>query len=75
MGDLKDYKWMPDELFIDTDVKIIYEDCIAYIMSWRNTSKVIVIKDKNITEEARKNFEYIWKISKPVTHSTSKIKY
>ncbi len=75
MGDLDNYRWMPNKIFVNTDVKIIYNDCTAYIMSWRNRAKVIVIKDKHIAEEARKHFNYVWDNSKPVSHSTSKIKY
>jgi len=75
IGDLNNYRWMPDQIFVNSGVKVIYEDYTAYVMGWRKTAKVIVIKDKNIADEARNHFNYVWKNSTPVTHSTSKIRY
>lgn len=75
MGNLEEYRWMPEGLFIDGDVKVIYDDCVAYLVSWAETPKVIIIQDKNIAEEATRHFDFIWAHSERPTESTSKIFY
>ena len=60
MGDLNEYRWMPKNLFVDGDVKIIYADKVAYLVSWLKIPKIIFIQDKVIAEEARRQFNYIW---------------
>jgi len=62
-GPEEEYRWMPDELYTDSDVKVIYGDKVAYLVSWFNTYRVIIIKDKKIAEEHTRLFNYIWKIS------------
>lgn len=75
MGKLNEYRWMPEGLFINTDCKIIYEDRVGYSLSWFNIPKVIVIKDKAIAEEARRQFNFVWDLSKEPTETTADIRF
>jgi transcriptional regulator with XRE-family HTH domain len=63
MGKAEDYRWMPKELYIDSDVKVIFNNKVAYLMSWLNVPRVVVIQDQNIANENRLMFEHIWKNS------------
>jgi len=71
MGDLKEYRWMPDGLFVDGDVKVIYSDRVAYLVSWMETPRVIVIQDKTIAEEAKRHFDFVWDHSTQPTETTA----
>jgi DNA-binding XRE family transcriptional regulator len=75
MGNIDEYRWMDDEIFIDADVKIIFADYVAYLVSWLDTSRVIIIVDPSIAQENKRIFDYIWKNSKTPTHSTAKETY
>lgn len=75
MGPLDEYRWMPEELFVEGDVKAIFSDRVGYLVSWSNIRKVIVIQDATIATEARRSFEYIWKRSETPTNSTADIFY
>ena len=65
MGGIEEYRWMPDVLFAEGDVKVIFGNTVAYLVSWLNTPRVIKIKDKNIAEENLRIFNYIWDNSTP----------
>lgn len=75
MGALNEYRWMPEGLFVHGDVKAIYADRVAYLVSWAETPRVIVIQDKTITEEAKRQFDFVWEQSDLPTESTSDIFY
>lgn len=75
MGSLNDYRWMNEQLFVDGDVKVIFGEYVAYLMSWTGHPRVVCIHDKNITEENRRVFDFIWNISAKPTHTTSKEMY
>lgn len=75
MGKPDEYKWMNDELFVDSDVKIIFANYVAYLVSWLDTSRVIVILDESIAQENQRTFDYIWKQSQGPTQSTAKETY
>lgn len=75
MGELDEYRWMSNDLFVDGDVKVIFGDKVAYLMSWRGIPRVVTIKDKNIAEENKRFFEYIWNDSKRPTHTISDVRY
>ena len=75
MGKLDEYRWMPEGLFVDGDVKAIYADRVAYLVSWAETSRVIVIQDKTIAEEAKRHFDFVWGHSEQPDKSTSDIFY
>ncbi|TAH32676.1 MAG: XRE family transcriptional regulator [Alphaproteobacteria bacterium] len=75
MGDLSEYRWMHKSLFSKGDVKLVYADKVAYLVSWMETPRVVVVSEKNIAEENRRAFEFIWNISKKPTHSDADISY
>lgn len=75
MGALNEYRWMPEGLFVDGDVKVIYADRVAYLVSWAETPRVIVIQDQTIAEEAKRQFDFIWEHSEQPTETTSDIFY
>lgn len=75
MGPAEEYRCMSEALFIDTDVKIIYLDRVAWLASWLGTPRVIMIQDAAISQEATRIFEYIWNQSKAPAPSTSKVFY
>lgn len=75
MGELEEYRWMPDELYVEGDVKVIFGDTVAYLMSWLNTPRVVKITDKNIAEENLRMFNHIWNSAKQPKKSSSEIKY
>jgi hypothetical protein len=70
-GPLQEYRWMPTGLFVDGDVKVIYDDHVAYLVSWSGTPRVIVIEDGTIAEEARRQFEFVWSQASEVPESTA----
>lgn len=75
MGPISEYRWMKESLFVNADVKAIYGDCIAYLMTWKDRNKVVVLKDARIADEQRRLFEYVWEQSEQPTHSISEVKY
>lgn len=75
MGALHEYRWMPEGLFVDGDVKAIYADRVAYFVSWAETPRVIVIQDQTIAEEAKRQFDFVWGQSEEPTETTSDILY
>jgi transcriptional regulator with XRE-family HTH domain len=60
MGPLGEYRWMPEGVFEDGDVKVIFRNIVAHLMTWQDTLKVIKIDDKHISNENRRHFEYFW---------------
>lgn len=75
MGELDEYRWMDDDLFVDGDVKVIFNDKVAYLMSWRGIPRVVIIQDKNIAEENKRFFDYVWSKSKKPQYTTSEVRY
>lgn len=75
MGDLEEYRWMPDKLWSDSDVKVIFSGHVAYLISWHNETKVLMIKDKMISDIEKRFFNFVWDISAKPTHSTAKTRY
>lgn len=74
MGDLDEYRWMNEDLFVDGDVKAIFGHTVAYLMTWFNTPRIIIIQDQHIADENRRMFDFLWSISPKPTHSTCEIK-
>ena len=72
MGDVADYRWMDEKLFVDGDVKIIFGDVVAYLMTWLDVPRVVLVQDKHIADENRRMFEFVWDVSRKPTHSTAK---
>ncbi len=75
MGSLEEYRWMPEETYVESDVKVIYDNTTAYAVTWKDNPKVIIIRDEMIANEARRMFEFLWKQGKQPTHSTAEIFY
>jgi DNA-binding XRE family transcriptional regulator len=75
MGEQKEYRCISESLYIDTDVKIIYLDRVAWLASWLGTPRVIMIQDGAIAQEAVRVFEYIWDQSVEPAPSTSEVFY
>jgi transcriptional regulator with XRE-family HTH domain len=71
MGALNEYRWMPDELFVDGDVKVIYGDTVVYFASWLEVPRAIKITDKNIAEENIRMFNHLWDIGQIPQETTS----
>jgi transcriptional regulator with XRE-family HTH domain len=74
MGDVSEYRWMDDRLFVDGDVKVVFGDVVAYLMTWLDEPRVVIIQDKHIADESRRVFEFLWEISRKPTHSTAEEK-
>ncbi len=75
MGDLYEYRWMPDGLFVDGDVKVIYGNTVVYFASWLEMPRVIKITDVNIAEQNIRMFEYLWKMGRTPSKTTSDMLY
>lgn len=75
MGHLNEYRWMDVNLFSTGDVKVIFGNKVAYLMSWHKIPRVILIEDKNIADENKRLFEYIWSISPEPPHTIAKTRY
>ena len=75
MGSLEQYRWMPDGLFVDGDVKVIYDNTVVYFISWLEEKRAITIRDKNIAEENIRMFNYLWDIGQQPQKTTSDIFY
>lgn len=60
MGDVDEYRWMNELVYVGGDVKLIFADYVAYLVTWSNPPKVIVVHDKIIASEARRTFRYLW---------------
>lgn len=75
MGKINEYRWMPESLYEDSDVKVIFDDTVAYLVSWQDVWKVIIVKDETIANEARRLFEFIWDLSEKPKKSTAAILY
>ena len=70
-GPLEEYRWMPDKLWIDSDVKVIFKDRVNYVVTWQNKPKIICIRDARIAAIEKKVFNFVWDISAKVTHTTA----
>ena len=75
MGNLHEYRWMPQDLFVDSDVKTVFGDTVAYLISWQDTRKVVLVRDSAIANEARRFFEFIWNLKKMPERSTADVLY
>lgn len=69
MGNLDWYRWIDREYFSPGDVKLICGDVVAYLISWTEKMKIILIRDKYISDENRRVFNYIWDNGVKPTHT------
>ena len=72
-GHVEEYRWLDDGVYVDSDVKVIYGNRVAYLMSWFSTYKIIVIEDSRIAEENKRLFNYIWKKSESPSTNTAPV--
>lgn len=75
MGEITEYRWLDERVHQQGDVKIIFGDRVAYLVSWNDPPKIIVIQDPVIAGEARRTFDYIWQHSKQLETSTAPIRF
>ena len=75
LGPEDEYRWMPENLFSQGDVKIIYADRVAYLVTWTKIPRIIVIQDKIISQENQRMFDFVWDLSKKPTKSTAPVSY
>lgn len=75
MGQLDEYRWLDEQIYVRGDVKVIFGDCVAYLVTWTDPAKIIVVNDKIITAEARRTFEYIWRQSEQPQESSAPIRF
>jgi len=75
MGNLSEYRWMDENLYVKGDVKVMFGNKVSYLVTWTDIPRIIVIEDKVISEEARRTFEYIWRQSKIPDTSTAPNKF
>nr|MBI1231935.1 hypothetical protein [Cytophagales bacterium] len=78
MGDLGSYRWMPEGMFVEGDIKIIYGDYTAYSISRPGETqayKVVKFKHQYMAEDNRRHFNLIWDSADGPKLSTSEIRY
>lgn len=75
MGALSEYKWLKNELYVTSDVKVIYADKVAYLVNYHDSQKVLLLKDKNIAKDSRRVFDFIWGLSSGPTVSSANTFY
>ena len=59
-----EYKWIPEESFNPTPI-YVYNEKLTIII-WGNPNYAIIIKNKNLADAYRKQFNLLWKISKKI---------
>lgn len=75
MGPEEEYRYMPERLFVQGDVKLIYGDIVAYMMAWANIPKAVLIHDATIASEQRRTFDFIWDNAELATESSAPERY
>lgn len=75
LGDPLEYRWMPEGLFVEGDVKAIFADRVAWLVSWLDNPRVIMIKDPMISQDAIRMFEYLWSTAEGPQSSSAPEKY
>ncbi|MBN1157259.1 TrmB family transcriptional regulator [Candidatus Woesearchaeota archaeon] len=63
-GKQTQYRWIPEQFFEPTPM-YVYNDKLTIII-WGNPNYAIMIKNKNLANSYRKQFNMLWKIAKPV---------
>lgn len=75
MGRAEEYRWLDKNLFIDSDVKIMFANTISYFVSWRGGLKIVTIRDEYIAHENRKIFDYFWNKAEGPQKSSARVFY
>lgn len=63
-GSQTEYRWIPEQYFNPTPI-YVYNDKLTIII-WGNPNYAIIIKNKNLADAYRKQFNLLWKISKKI---------
>jgi sugar-specific transcriptional regulator TrmB len=63
-GPQTEYRWIPKESFNPTPI-YVYSDKLTVVI-WGNPNYAIIIKNKNLADSYRKQFNLLWKISKKI---------
>ena len=61
-GPQTEYRWIPEQYFNPTPI-YVYNNKLTIII-WGNPNYAIIIKNKNLADAYRKQFNLLWKISK-----------
>ncbi|MBI5389017.1 helix-turn-helix domain-containing protein [Candidatus Woesearchaeota archaeon] len=64
------YKWVPAEFF-NPNPQFIYGGSIALII-WGEPNYALIIKNRHLAEQYRKQFTFIWRISRPPKYKADK---
>jgi len=75
MGDLKEYRSMDNKLYTQGDIKVIFSDRVAYLVTWTDIPRVIIVQDKIIADDARKTFNFIWDQSTKPNKTTAVVRF
>lgn len=75
LGDPTEYRWMPEGLFVEGDVKAIFADRVAWLVSWLEKPRIIMVQDPIISQEAIRTFEYLWSASEGPQSSSAPERY
>lgn len=63
-GSQTEYRWIPEESFNSTPI-YVYNEKLTIII-WGNPNYAIIIKNKNLADTYRKQFDLLWKISEKI---------
>ena len=63
-GSQTEYRWIPEESFNPTPI-YVYNEKLTIII-WGNPNYAIIIKNKNLADAYRKQFNLLWKISEKI---------
>ncbi|MBI1326120.1 MAG: helix-turn-helix domain-containing protein [Alphaproteobacteria bacterium] len=75
MGAPVEYRWLPQTLYVESDVKVIFGNYLAYLLGDKTLKKVVLIHDRQIAEESRRMFDYLWDNGDGPQKSTAPIRY
>jgi len=62
----EDFRAIPGKIFSGITPMYLYRDKTA-ILNFQDSLRIVLIDNKSITDAFRQQFEYFWKIGKPVT--------
>jgi len=63
-GSQTEYRWIPEESFNPTPI-YVYNEKLTIII-WGNPNYAIIIRNKNLADAYRKQFNLLWKISEKI---------
>jgi transcriptional regulator with XRE-family HTH domain len=75
IGQPDEYRWMPDGLFVEGDVKIVGGGMVAHLMSWLGTPRIVILQDDVIEAEALRLFNYLWNRARGPEKSSATVFY